>query len=732
MVSAVEQFASERHAAFLRLAQARHHEPHALLGARDFAGRRLVVCWRPGAVQATLAGVCKMTPLPVDGAFGWEGPPNAMPEPYRVRYDFASCASEQRIDPWCFPPVLEAAALARFSRGDDDEAWRMLGAHVAETSGVMGVRFAVWAPNAERVSVVGPFNDWDGRRHPLTSRGKSGIWELFIPDLPPGVLYKFELRNRAQGTLHLRSDPYGRRFEQRPATASQVEPPSAFAWTDGGWLAARAAAHWLNAPMSVYEVHLGSWRRSADGGFLNYRELAGPLAEHARQLGFTHVELLPVTEHPLDDSWGYQVGGYFAPTSRHGSPDDFRALVDRLHGAGLGVILDWVPGHFPRDEHVLARFDGTSLYEHPDPRRGEQPDWGTLVFDLARREVRSFLRASASYWLDEFHADGLRVDAVAAMLYLDYSRGADAWLPNVRGGRENLDAVDFLKRLNAHVHGRFPGAVTIAEESTDWPGVSRPVETGGLGFSMKWNMGWMHDTLEYFSKDPVHRGHHHQRLTFSMMYAHRENFVLPLSHDEVVHLKGSLLGKMPGDDWQRFANLRLLLAWQWTWPGKKLLFMGGEFGQPDEWDFRQALPWGLMQVPGHRGVARLVGDLNRLYRLMPALHRHDFDPAGFQWLDCDDRDSSVLAFLRWAGDDCAAVALNFTPVPRPGYRIGLPRPGAWREVLNSDSAHYDGSNLGNLSTVQAEPVPAMGQEWSATVTLPPLACVVFVPAGDGD
>ena len=731
MVSALRRFAAERQADFQRLAAARHYDPHALLGPRELDGRQLIVCWRPGAVRATLAGNRSMDALPVAGFFGWEGPPQSAAAPYRVRYEFPSGVSEEATDPWCFAPGLDQQALARFSHGDDDEAWRMLGAHATAVGGSSGVRFALWAPDAERVSVVGPFNDWDGRRHPLTSRGASGVWELFIPELPPGAIYKFELRNRAHGTLHMRSDPYGRRFEHRPATASLVEPPSAFAWTDDGWLAARAAAGWLHAPMSVYEVHLGSWRRAADGGFLNYRELAAPLAGHARELGFTHVELLPVTEHPLDDSWGYQVGGYFAPTSRHGSPDDFRAFVDHLHRAGVGVILDWVPGHFPRDEHVLAKFDGTALYEHPDPRRGEQPDWGTLVFDFGRREVRSFLRASASFWLEEFHVDGLRVDAVAAMLYLDYSRRAGEWLPNVHGGRENLDAVDFLRKLNAHVHGRFPGAVTIAEESTAWPGVSRPVEAGGLGFSMKWNMGWMHDTLEYFGKDPVYRRHHHDRLTFSMIYAHHENFVLPLSHDEVVHGKGSLLGRMPGDEWQRFANLRLLLAWQWTWPGKKLLFMGCELGQPHEWDFRRELPWALLESPRHRGIARLVGDLNRLYRLRPALHRHDFDPAGFRWLDCHDPGSSVLAFLRTAGEDCVAVALNFTPVPRPGYRIGLPRDGAWREVLNSDSGYYDGSNLGNLSAVQAEPVPAMGQPWSAVVTLPPLACVVFVPAGDG-
>ncbi len=589
--------------------------------------------------------------------------------------------------------------------------------------------FAVWAPDASRVSVVGPFCRWDGRRFPLRSRGASGVWELFLPGVGAHELYKYEIRNRVTGALHLKSDPVARAGERRPATASVVAPPPAHEFGDGAWMAARAQFDWQHAPISVYELHLGSWRRGADDGFLNYRELADQLVPWVQGTGFTHVELLPITEHPLDDSWGYQTTGYFAPTSRHGSPDDLRYFIDRCHQAGIGVLLDWVPGHFPRDAHGLANFDGSALYEYADPRKAEHKDWGTLVFNYERHEVRSFLVSSALYWLEEFHFDGLRVDAVASMLYLDFSRRQGDFVPNRYGGNHNLEAIDFLRELNTVVHGRCPGAMVMAEESTDWAMVSRPAESGGLGFSMKWNMGWMHDTLAYFSQDPIHRPHHHDKLTFGMMYAYSENFVLPLSHDEVVHLKKPLIYKMPGDRWQQFANLRLLYAYMWTFPGKKLLFMGGEFAQTTEWNSAVALPWWLLDHAEHRGVHALVSDLNRRYVADPRLHRHEFEPEGFRWVDCEDRAQSVLSFLRFAGGEPLLVVLNFTPVPRQGYRVGVPRGGAWREALNSDAQIYGGSNTGNgPGRLQAEAVPMHGQPFSIALTLPPLAALLLEPA----
>jgi 1,4-alpha-glucan branching enzyme len=525
--------------------------------------------------------------------------------------------------------------------------------------------------------------------------------------------------------VFLKSDPCARSTEVRPATASRIAPPSSFAWTDAEWLERRAKLDWLHAPMSTYEVHLGSWRRARDGGFLNYRDIADQLVPYLKQLGFTHVELMPVAEHPLDDSWGYQTTGHFSPTSRHGSPDDLRYFVDRFHANGIAVLLDWVPAHFPRDAHGLASFDGTACYEYPDPRKAEHKDWGTLVFNYERHEVRSFLLSSACYWIEDFHFDGLRVDAVASMLYLDFSRRQDDFVPNRHGGNHNLEAIDFLRELNAVTHARYPGTVVIAEESTDWPLVTRPTDVGGLGFSMKWNMGWMHDTLAYFREDPLHRRHHHNRLTFGLMYAFSENFVLPLSHDEVVHLKRSLLGKMPGDRWQQFATLRLLLAYQWTFPGKKLLFMGAELAQATEWDFRSPLPWHLLQDPANAGVQRVITDLNRLYVERPCLHRFEFERGGFQWIDCNDRDHSLLSFVRRDGESFVVVALNFTPVPRHEWRIGVPRAGEYREVFNSDSEYYGGSNLGNLSGVRAEEIPAHGMPYSVRLTLPPLAAVIL-------
>jgi len=710
-----------------RLLAARHHDPFSVLGRHPLPGGEVLVrVYAPATVAVTLpeAGVALARAGDTD-LFEYRGPARGLPARYRVRCTGDRGAVTERVDPYCFPPLLDEGEIAAFGAGRHWHAWWLLGAHLVEVDGVTGVRFAAWAPEAERVSVVGPFNDWDGRRHPMRCRGGSGVWELFVPGVPAGELYKFELRNRFSGELLLKADPYARQAELRPATASVVAGPSAHRWGDGEWLAARARNDWLHAPFSAYEVHLGSWWRREDGGFPGYRAIAERLVPWVRECGFTHVELLPVTEHPLDDSWGYQPSGYFAPTRRFGDPDDLRWFVDHLHQAGIGVILDWVPGHFPRDAHGLARFDGSPLYEYADPRKGEHADWGTLVFNYDRNEVRSFLLSSALYWLKEFHFDGLRVDAVASMLYLDYSRKAGEWAPNIHGGNENLEAADFLRRLNELTHAECPGTVTIAEESTAWPGVSRPAHHGGLGFSMKWNMGWMHDTLDYAAHDPVHRRFHHGRLTFGPVYAFSENFVLPLSHDEVVHGKRSLLGRMPGDDWQRFANLRLLYTCQWTFPGKKLLFMGGELAQPGEWDHRGELPWHLLGDARHGGVRQLVADLNQLYRATPALHRHDFEPAGFRWLRWDDAENSVVSWLRLDGAEAVAVALNWTPVPRPGYRLGVPGPGAWREVLNSDSRFYGGSDVGNPLPLVAEPVPWMDQPFSVVVTLPPLAGIVL-------
>lgn len=612
-----------------------------------------------------------------------------------------------------------------FGEGHHWHAYQFLGANPRSVNGVAGTLFATWAPNAQRVSVVGDFNQWNGDINPLRMH-PGGIWEGFIPGLPGGTLYKFEIR-AADGGLFLKADPYARAFQLRPETASVVVDESRHAWGDAQWLKDRAARDWLHAPMSIYEIHAGSWRRNADGSVLSYRELADALVPYVREMGFTHVELMPVTEYPYDPSWGYQSIGNFAPTSRYGSPDDFRYFVDSFHRHHIGVILDWVPAHFPRDAHGLRRFDGTALYEHGDPRRGEHPDWNTLIYDYGRPEVRNYLLASALFWLEEFHLDGLRVDAVASMLYLDYSRKAGEWLPNRHGGRENLEAIDFLRELNHVVHKEHAGALVIAEESTAWPQVTRPTYTGGLGFSMKWNMGWMHDTLDYLRLDPVFRKYRHDRLSFSQLYAYSENFVLPLSHDEVVHGKGSLLRKMAGDDWQRFANLRLLLAYQWTHPGKKILFMGQEFAQDREWNQDRELDWPLLDDPRHRGVQQLVRSLNQLHVSMPALFRVDFESSGFEWIDCHDSEQSVLSFVRRDGSSVAVIVLNFTPVVRHNYRLGVPLPGHYVEAFNSDSAHFGGSNVGNLGGVRAEPQPWMQRDHSITVTLPPLGALILIP-----
>ncbi len=607
--------------------------------------------------------------------------------------------------------------------GRHEQVYEKLGAHATAD----GVAFAVWAPNATKVSVVGEWNDWDGRANPMEQRGVSGIWEIFVPDVAEGALYRYEITTR-EGWLLVKSDPYAFATEKPPGNASRVFR-SRHEWLDDEFLERRRATNPLEGPMSIYEVHLGSWRRTLDGEPLSYRDLADQLGTYAADMGFTHVELLPVMEHPYSGSWGYQVTGYFAPTARFGSPDDFRAFVDRMHAHGLGVILDWVPAHFPRDEWALARFDGTALFEHEDPRRGAHPDWGTLVFNYGRNEVRNFLLSNALYWLREHHADGLRVDAVASMLYLDYSREEGEWVPNEFGGREDLDAVAFLQQLNQVVHGREPGVISAAEESTAWPGVSRPVYLGGLGFGFKWNMGWMHDTLDYFQRDPVYRSFHHHQLTFALVYAFSENFILPLSHDEVVHGKGSLVDKMPGDRWQKLANLRTLYAFMWAHPGKKLLFMGGELAQWQEWNSEASLDWHLLEDRDHQGVQSLVRDLNRIYRETPALWEIDFEPAGFRWLEPNDAAANVLAFARVGNDPERQLVCvcNLSPVPRYRYRVGMRLRCRWREVLNTDSTFYGGSGVGNLGAVEAKATPWHDQPYSAEVTLPPLGAVWLAP-----
>jgi 1,4-alpha-glucan branching enzyme len=618
--------------------------------------------------------------------------------------------------------------LFLFNEGSHYRLYRKLGAHLGTQGRRKGAFFAVWAPDAESVSVVGDFNAWDEARHRLRPRGQSGIWEGFIPGAQPGMNYKYRIVSRHEGYRVDKADPFAFLAETPPKTASVVWD-LAYDWADDAWMAGRRRANGLNAPISIYEVHLGSWMRVPEEGgrFLTYRELAPRLAAYAKEMGFTHVEFLPVMEHPFYGSWGYLTTGYFAATSRYGTPQDLMFLVDHLHHNGLGVILDWAPSHFPRDEHGLAFFDGSHLFEHADPRLGIHPDWKSAIFNFGRNEVRSFLLSSALFWLDVYHADGLRVDAVASMIYRDYSRRPGEWIPNVHGGRENLEAISFLRRLNEIAYREHPDVQTFAEESTAWPLVSRPTTLGGLGFGLKWDMGWMNDTLRYLAKDPVHRRFHHGLMTFRFLYAFHENFVLPLSHDEVVHGKRSLLDKMPGDEWQKLANLRILFGVQFGHPGKKLIFMGGEFGQGREWDHEGSLEWHLLDVPGHAGIKRWVADLNRLCRSEPALHERDFDPAGFEWVDGSDAASSVMSFLRWdtAGANPVLAVFNFTPVPRFHYRVGVPRGGFWRETLNSDSAHYGGSGLGNLGGVEADPLPFHSRPYSLDLTLPPLAAIFF-------
>jgi 1,4-alpha-glucan branching enzyme len=708
-----------------RLLAGEHHDPHSVLGAHPQRAGTAVRVLRPHADEVTVLSDDGEYPLEQGTGGLFHG---MMPNPgdYRLRVRYGD-HTEITDDPYRWLPTLGEVDLHLLGEGRHERLWEVLGAHLRTypTSGglVVGTSFAVWAPHAQGVRVCGDFDGWSGVATPLRSLGSSGVWEIFLPGVGAGAKYKFRLLG-PDGNWHEKADPMARATEVPPSTASVVAGPSAHDWNDAQWLAERAQGEPIAKPMSVYEIHLGSWRQD-----LGYRELAQQLVDYLHTTGFTHVELMPVAEHPFGGSWGYQVTSYYAPTARFGSPDDFRYFVDTLHAAGIGVLMDWVPAHFPRDEWALARFDGAPCYEHSDPRRAAHPDWGTLIFDYGRNEVRNFLVANALYWLEEFHLDGLRVDAVASMLYLDYSRQPGEWSPNAYGGRENLDAVAFLQEMNATVYKRHPGVVTIAEESTAWPGVTRPTHVGGLGFGFKWNMGWMHDTLDYVGHDPVHRSYHHNKLTFSLMYAWSENFVLPLSHDEVVHGKGSLWSRMPGDDWNKAANLRCLLAYMWAHPGKQLLFMGGELGQPAEWAETRSLDWNLRHHPLHSGVLQLVGDLNATYRSHPALYSQDNDPAGFEWIDANDSWGNVLSFLRW-GDERSVLAClaNFSGQPHEEYRIGLPRPGRWLEILNTDAEGYGGSGVGNLGEVIARETPWHGLPYSAELRLPPTGTLWLTPA----
>ncbi len=663
------------------------------------------------------------------GLFQFEFPADWEYFKYRLRIDLWVGESYDTEDPYRFPPVLGEMDLYFLSEGSHLDEYDRLGAHPMVHDGVSGVSFALWAPNARRVSVVGTFNEWDGRRHMMRPRGSTGVWEIFIPHISAGVLYKYELIGPDGNILPLKADPFAFYAEKRPSTASMVYDLDKYEWKAKGWEKKRENVNALDAPVSIYEVHLGSWKRHFDdNSYLSYQEMATDLVNYVRDMGYTHVELLPVNEHPFDGSWGYQATGLYAPTSRFGKPDDFRALVDAFHKAGIAVIMDWVPGHFPKDSFGLANFDGTALYEHADPRRGEHKDWGTKIYNYGRREVNNFLTSNAMFWNKKYQIDGLRVDAVASMLYLDYSRKAGEWIPNEFGGHEDLEAVAFLKRTNELMYANCPGAATFAEESTAWPMVSRPTYMGGLGFGYKWNMGWMHDTLDYMAKDPIYRRYHHNKMTFGMLYAYNENFVLPLSHDEVVHGKCSLLNKMSGDRWQKFANLRAYYGFMYAFPGKKLLFMGGEFAQDREWDYNGSLSWHLLNDPMHRGVQNAVRDLNRIYRETTALYEQDYDPAGFEWIDPDNADESVFTFIRYAKDrETMVVAVsNFTPVPRENYRIGVPNAGRYVEVFNSDAEIYGGSGMGNMGGVDAVEEGCNGRPYSVSVTLPPLATVLFV------
>ena len=724
------------------LVGARHWDPFSVLGPHvvEEGGKRLlsirVIQPRAREIHVLREGTggerrAAMTRVHPDGVFEGQFPGDREIFPYRLEFVAKDGYRWSQHDPYAFGLVLTDFDIHLLAEGSHLDQYEKLGSHVATIDGVAGTTFAVWAPNAERVSVVCNVNHWDGRVFPMRNRGESGLWEIFLPGVGEEEVYKYEIRSRETGEIFAKTDPFACRFEIPPRTGSIVCTIDGYAWGDAAWMEERKTRNPLESPMAVYEVHLGSWKRKGEEGdeYLSYRELADDLVPYVKGMGYTHIELLPVAEHPFDGSWGYQVLGYFAPTSRFGPPQEFMAFVDRCHREGIGVLLDWVPAHFPRDAHGLARFDGTHLYEHADPRLGEHSDWGTLIFNYGRREVANFLLSNALFWLDKYHIDGLRVDAVASMIYLDYSRKPGEWIPNIYGGNENLEAIAFIKRMNELVYARHPGAVTVAEESTAWPAVSRPTWLGGLGFSLKWNMGWMHDMLSFIEKDPIHRKFHFGTLTFALLYAFHENFVLPFSHDEVVHLKRSMLDKMPGDLWGKFANLRLLYAYMYGHPGKKLLFMGMEIGQWEEWRHDRSLQWDLLQWDTHQGLQRFSRELNRLYRETPALHEVDFRPEGFEWIDFRDVENSVVSFLRRGkepGDGIVCV-FNFTPVTRQGYRLGVPFPGRYREALNSDAAEFGGSGAGNFGSVDAQDKPWMNRPYSVSLTLPPLGALFLRP-----
>ena len=715
---------------------ANHDDPFGFLGLHETADGLVARSMQPGAGSVSVIDaesgdlIADLPRIHPDGLFAG---PIGRSQRFLYRLRIGDGLGGYRIidDPYRFPPILGDLDLHLLGEGSHLHLYRCLGAHVCCLDDVPGVSFAVWAPNARHVSVIGDFNGWDGRVHAMRRRYGSGVWEIFLPGVAEGALYKYEIKGPDGRLLPAKSDPYGFAAELPPKTASQVYDLKSYSWDDGAWMARRKAAAARNAPVSIYEVHLGSWRRRPEEGnrSLTYRELAVELGAYAQEMGFTHIELLPIHEHPFTGSWGYQPIGLYAPTSRFGSPDDFRWFVDHLHSLGIGIIIDWVAGHFPTDAHGLLQFDGTHLYEHADPRQGIHKDWNTAIFNYARNEVANYLCSNALFWLDEYHIDGLRVDAVASMLYLDYSREPGEWIPNQFGGNENLGAIEFLRRMNQVVYGEQEGAITIAEESTSWPMVSRPVHLGGLGFDYKWNMGWMHDTLRYMSKDSIHRRYHHDDLTFGMLYAFHENFVLALSHDEVVHGKRSIFGRMPGDRWQKFANLRAYYAFMFAQPGKKLLFMGSEFAQEREWNVDDSLDWHLLADPMNQGVARCVSDLNRLYRDMPALHQMDCEAPGFAWIDCNDRDNSVISWRRMASDrrDFAVIVINFTPVVREFYRLGVPRGGWYREVMNTDSSYYGGSDVGLGGGCAADDIAWHGQPYSLALRLPPLAALILRP-----
>ena len=718
-------------AAFLK---ASHADPFHTLGMRHAGDFLAVRVFRPDAASVTVvdagnhARKFEAVKIHPEGFFEAVLPKGTAEFSYTLCLNSHDGQEWETSDPYSFGRILGETDVYLHAEGNHWDLYQKFGAHFTKVDGVEGTIFCVWAPNAQRVSVVGDFNHWDGRVYPMRKLLGSGIWEIFLPGIKEGAHYKFEVKGY-HGEICLKSDPFAFYGQHGLQTASIVYDLGRFAWSDESWMKYRASQEWAKKPISIYEVHLASWQRVAEeeNRPLSYIELSQRLIPYCLKMGFTHIELMPVAEHPYDGSWGYQVAGYYAPTSRFGNPDEFRHFVDHCHQAGIGVILDWVPAHFPKDAHGLANFDGTHLYEHADPRQGEHRDWGTYIFNYGRNEVRNFLIANALFWFDQYHIDGLRVDAVASMLYLDYSREGGEWVPNCFGGRENLDAIYFLKRFNEVSYERFPGIITIAEESTAWPGVSRPTYLGGLGFGFKWNMGWMHDFLDYMSLDPIYRRYHQGSITFSLLYAFHEHFILVLSHDEVVHGKGALLGKMPGDMWQKFANLRMFYALMWAHPGKKLLFQGGEFGQWEEWRYNQSLDWHLTQLPLHAGLSRLVQHLNQIYKEYPAFYELDDTNDGFDWIDFHDSDNSIVAFLRKsAGGQKLVFAMNATPVVRAGYRIGVPEPGRYRGILNTDAEVYGGSGVGNISTIHSEPVPWQGRDHSIQIVLPPLALLAFV------